>query len=107
MKNLVYSGDQSSIQLTAPADVDGGELVAIGNRVFAAVADVKNGETGAFLKAGVINYAAASEAVAIGDVLYFNNSSNILQKTASTFKKAGTSLTAKNGAGNLDLDLHP
>lgn len=103
MKNSVSMGNV--ITITAAADIASGAMVLIGTRVGVAVADIKNGATGAAQMVGEFTVAKLStDVVAQGALLYWDNTNKRLTTTAGGNTLAGFA-TAAAGAGVATVNI--
>jgi predicted RecA/RadA family phage recombinase len=88
MKNFIAEG--CSIEYTAGADIDSGDVVALGMGVGVAAGDIANGEKGTVHVRGVFELAKATgTAWTEGDKLYWDAGASKFTKTATGNKPAG------------------
>lgn len=88
MKNYIQDG--STIEITAGADIDAGEMVLVGSRVGVSVNDIANGAVGVLAMEGVYEVLKeGSDTPAQGGILYFNATNKSATTTASTNKTIG------------------
>ena len=93
MKNFVQKGD--AIVFTAAANVASGDLVAVGDLVGVAVADVLNGQQGVMYIEGVYEVPKlAADNMTHGSLLYFDVSEGELTLTSTDNVKAGYAFEA-------------
>lgn len=85
-----YVYDGRVIDYTAGSAISSGDVVVLGEVVSVALGDIANGDTGSVAVEGVFELdCLGTDVVAIGDVLYWDDTNNRLTKTASTHKCAG------------------
>lgn len=106
MKNYVQKGE--NLTLPAPADVASGELVVI-NSIFGIAAQAA--ATGAdvdLATSGVFTLAKVSAlAIAIGDKVYFDAATKLVNKTSSGNTYVGVAVTAAaNPSGFVNVRLN-
>lgn len=106
MKNFVQNGDR--IQFVAGAATASGAGVKIGVRVGVAVGDVANGATGVAAMEGVFTLPKLStDVVAIGVLLYWDDTNKRLTVTASGNTQAGYAQSAAGGTvSTVDIMLN-
>ena len=106
MKKFLQPGD--ILDVVAPYTTVAGQGVLVGTLLFGvAVNDIANGATGQVVTRGVVTIGkTASLAVAIGDALYWNNSTRLVNKTSSGQKEVGIAVSAcGSGAGEVLIDI--
>lgn len=95
------------VQMTLATDVNVGDIVPLGSdRVAVAATTALAGEENVYYVGGVVVEAAAGEAVAIGDVLYWDAANKALTKTATDNTRAGYAVSATSGAGAVQFVLN-
>ncbi|MEE4331733.1 MAG: DUF2190 family protein [Wenzhouxiangella sp.] len=101
MKNYVQPGN--TITLTAPYDVASGDGLLVGAVFGIAAGNAANGETVEATLVGIFDLTkAASQAWAIGDKIYWDNTAKVATKTASGNTAIGVAVDAvAGGAGDL------
>ena len=106
MKNFVQEGDR--IQFTAGADLASGAGVKIGVRFGVCVAAVLSGALGIAAMEGVFTIPKLStDVVAIGVLLYWDDTNKRLTTTASGNTQAGYAFAAAgNGATTVDICIN-
>ncbi len=88
------------------SDVSVNSMVDLTSRVGVAMSDIANGDTGAVKLVGVFEETAATaDAIAVGDLLYWDGSA--LTKTATDNTPAGMAVSAKTAAvaGSVDVRI--
>lgn len=70
MKNKIKDG--KTINYTASADIESGDLVVVGVRVGVAVTDIANGESGVLEMEGVFELPKATGAISQGALVYWD-----------------------------------
>jgi len=96
MKTLIQKGD--TIDFTAGADIESGDLVLNGSVVGVAITDAANGAAAIASVSGVHEVSKDADEVAIGVPLYYNASSGKLTTTADSNKLAGYAWAAAGSA---------
>ncbi len=107
MKNQVQDGDV--ITVTAPYAVTSGQGVKVGAALFGiASGDAANGATLELQMEGVFDVTALStDVVAVGDVLYWDDTNRRLTTTSSSHMTAGVAVAAKaSGVAVARIMLH-
>lgn len=90
-KNIDYKNTGSDV-------IEAGEIVVIGSRIGVTGGDIFEGETGAVVTEGVWELPKAStEAISIGDELYFDAEAKTVTKTASKTVDSATVANPKAG----------
>lgn len=93
MRNFVQRGD--TLDITAAAAVTSGAVVVAGSIIGVSNTDAAIGETFALDVVGVFNLPKVSAlAIAVGDVLYYDAGTKLVNKTASGNTKIGVAVTA-------------
>lgn len=98
MKNYVQKGE--TLTLAAPDDVTSGQIVAVGNLIGVAAGDAASGDDMDLVTLGVFTLPKTStDAVAVGDVLYFDAANGVvaLDDDSGANARIGLAVTA---AGN-------
>lgn len=104
MKNEKYS-EGAVINHTAAADISTGNVVALGNRIAVAIADIKSGDNGALRHQGVFTLAKKStDDISEGDPLFWDEDEAELTLTAAGNIPAGFA-TADFGNGATEADV--
>lgn len=97
--NYLFTGDVLDYTNGGGATIASGAPVLVGNRLGIALVNIPAGGTGSVRMRGVFTVAKLStDAVAQGDLLYWDATNSRLTTTASTHKLAGFSAAAA-GAG--------
>lgn len=106
MKNHVQAG--INLTLPAPADVVSGELVVIGSIFGVAAGDALSGADVDVVTQGVFELPKVSAlAIAIGDVVYYDSATKLVNKTSSGNTKIGVAVTAAtNPSGAVNVRLN-
>ncbi len=101
-KEAVEIQNGVTIDYDLTADVSVGDVVPLGTGMIG-VATV-SGLAGETIAVGVENVyeiaAAAADAIAVGDLLYFDATNRVLTKTASGNVRAGRAVSAKAGSAS-------
>ncbi|OCC06377.1 hypothetical protein BA190_03875 [Labrys sp. WJW] len=107
MKNFVQRGE--TITIPATADYASGDVVIAGALVGVAGGDAATGDDVDVSLTGVFNLPKVSAlAIAIGDTLYFDAATKLVNKTASGNTKIGVAVTAAaNPSAAVDVRLVP
>jgi predicted RecA/RadA family phage recombinase len=95
MKNYVQKGE--TLTLTAPYAVSSGGGALVGSIFGVAATDVASGEEGEFQVAGVFDLtreAGASTGWSQGALIYWNNTTKVITKTATSNKLIGVAVRA-------------
>lgn len=93
MKNFVQRGD--TLTLTAPAEINSGDVVAVGAIIGVANGDAENGAPVDVDTVGVFRLPKVSAlAIAAGDVVYFDAATKLVNKTAGGNTKLGVAVAA-------------
>ena len=94
MKNFVQEGD--TLTLTPAADVAGGVGYLFGTALFGVAAGtVTSGTPGEFLTEGVVTIGKTSaRAISVGDVLYWDATNTVVNKTTSGQRAVGIAVEA-------------
>ena len=106
MKTFVQPG--RVITLTAPYAVSSGGGALLGSLFGIAASDVASGAVGEFLMEGVVTIAKTSAlAIAIGDLLYWDDTAKVVNKTSSGNTKVGVAVTAAaNPSATVQIRLN-
>ena len=106
MKNYVKSDEH--ITLTVSRALSSGDAYLVGNLFGVAQIDIANGATGSFVLAGTFTLPKLStDVVAIGDVLYWDDTNHRLTKTSTSNTKVGVAASAAgNGVTTVDCIIH-
>lgn len=93
MKNFVQRGE--NLTIPAPADVKSGEVVIAGAIVEIAAGDAVSGADVDVVTEGVFTLPKVSAlAIALGDVVYFDAATDLVNKTSSGNTKLGHAVAA-------------
>lgn len=94
MQNYVQPGNY--IELTAPYAVSSGGGALVGSIFGVAAATYTNGQTGCpFMVVGVFTLPKTSAlAISVGDLLYWDDTNKVVNKTASAQKLIGVAVSA-------------
>lgn len=93
MRNFVQPGE--NLTIPAPADVKSGDVVIAGSIVGVAAGDALTGADVDVCTIGVYSLAKVSAlAIALGDVLYFDAATKLVNKTSSGNTKIGHAVAA-------------
>lgn len=99
MKNYVQPGN--TITLTAPYDVASGDGLLVGAMFGVAAGDAASGETVEAALVGIFDLTkAASQAWAVGDKVYWDNTAKVATKTASGNTAIGVAVDAVGGGAS-------
>lgn len=106
MKNHVQPGN--NLTLPAPADVLSGELVVIGSIFGVAAGDALSGEPVDLVTGEVFELPKVSAlAISIGDKVYYDSGTKLINKTASGNTYVGVAATAAaNPSGTVNVRLN-
>lgn len=106
MKNHVQPGN--NLTLPAPADVLSGELVVIGSIFGVAAGDALSGEPVDLVTGEVFDLPKVSAlAIAVGDKVYFDSATKLVNKTSSGNTLVGVAVTAAaNPSGFVNVRLN-
>lgn len=106
MKNYVQKGE--NLTLPAPADVLSGEGVVIGSIFGVAAGDALSGADVDLVTEGVFELPKVSAlAIAVGDKIYFDSATKLVNKTASGNTYVGVAVTAAaNPSGFVNVRLN-
>lgn len=97
MHNYVQEG--KNLTLTAPYAVDSGDGAQVGNYLFGvACGKYESGATGVFTTEGVFTLPKDGSAFIPGDLVAWNNSSKVVQESASGGMVIGVAVSTANGA---------
>jgi predicted RecA/RadA family phage recombinase len=108
MKTYVQPG--KTITHTVGADITAGTGLLIGAALFGvATADAKNGEECEFLTEGVVEIGKTSAlAITKGDVLYWDATNKVVNKTAASQALVGVAVeAAANPSATVKMKLRP
>lgn len=104
MKSYLRPGDV--FMVTAGADIPAGQGVVSGRRFGVAITAIANGASGACQRTGVVNLAKTSaNTFAVGDPVYWNDTTKAVTSTASGNRNIGTAEVAA-GSGVLWLEVY-
>lgn len=105
MKNFVQPG--VNLTIPAPADVASGDVVIVGSILGIAAETVLSGGDVDVVTEGVFTLPKVSAlAISIGDVLYFDAATKLVNKTSSGNMKIGIAVTAAaNPSGFVNVKL--
>lgn len=105
MKNFVQRGDTLSIP--APADVNSGDIVISGSIIGVAAGDALTGETVDVATSGVFDLPKVSAlAISVGDIVYYDTATDLVNKTSSGNTKVGVAVTAAaNPSASVNVRL--
>ena len=93
MKNFIQPGE--NLTIPAPYDVGPGDVVAVGGSVGISVGTALSGEPADVCTIGVYSLAKVSAlTINVGDLLYFDSATKLVNKTASGNTKLGHAVTA-------------
>ena len=106
MKNFVHIGD--NVTIPAPATVTSGELVIVGSLFGVASTDALSGALVTLSTTGVFEMAkVGTDDMSIGDVVYYDESSDLVTTTAGGNTKIGVAVEdAGNGVGTVRVRLN-
>lgn len=106
MKNYVQKGE--NITVPAPADTLSGAPVLVGSLFGIAAADAKTGSDLDLVTVGVFTLPkVAALAIAIGEKLYFDAATGLVNKTSAGNALVGVAVTAAaNPSGNVNVRLN-
>jgi len=106
MKNYMARGDV--LDLTAPAAVLSGAGALVGSIFGVAVIDIANGVIGPFQVCGIVNLPKTSAlAIAVGDLVYWDNTAKEVNKTSSGNKLIGVATSVgANPSATVDVRLN-
>ena len=104
-KNYVQKGE--NLTLAAPADVLSGAGVVIGSIFGIALGSALSGASVDLATTGVFTMAKVSAlAIAVGDIVYFDNATKLVNKTSSGNTRIGLAVTAAaNPSGTVQVRL--
>lgn len=104
-KQATYVMGDDRIDFTATADIKVGDVVPLGTAMVGiALTDIATGSTGVLKTEGCWNVAAKTgESFAIGDVVYLDDVTNALTKTATSNARAGIAIAVKATAETVAL----
>ncbi|MDI6025242.1 DUF2190 family protein [Corticibacterium sp. UT-5YL-CI-8] len=107
MKNFVQKGE--NLTVPAPADVLSGAGVVLGSIFGIAAGDATSGSPVDLVTEGVFELPKVSAlAIAIGDVVYFDNATKLVNKTASGNSKIGVAVAVSaNPSASAKVKLVP
>lgn len=93
MRNFVQRGD--TLDITAAAEVTSGSVVVIGSIIGVSNVDAEIGDTFALDVVGVFDLPKVSAlAINVGDTLYYDAATKLVNKTAGGNTKIGVAVTA-------------
>ena len=98
VKQAVRIQDGEVINITAATDLQGGEVIAFGDRSGVVMADAKIGDLVGLQLDGVFRVSAASgDTVALGDTLYWDSSNAVAttDSNSNTNKRLGYACSEK------------
>ena len=106
MKNAVQRGE--NLTIPSPAVVSSGDLVVVGALYGVAAGDAETGTDLDLVTVGVFDLPKVSAlAIAIGDKVYFDASTKLVNKTASGNTYIGVAVTAAtNPSGAVNVRLN-
>ena len=106
MKNYVQKGE--NITVTAAAAASSGDIVKIGSLIGIAAGDAANGDDLDLVTTGVFELPKVStDALAVGDTVYFKSADGNVTSTASGNTKMGVAVTAAgNPSGTVNVRLN-
>lgn len=106
MKNFIQAGDVVSV--TAPAAVTSGSLVKVGALFGIAVTDAAPGAAVELVIEGVYTLPkVTTDAIAIGDKVYWDDTAKLVTKTATNNVLIGVSLSAAtNPSASVNVRLN-
>ena len=104
-KNYVQKGE--NLTLAAPADVLSGAGVVVGSIFGIAMGNALSGASVDLATTGVFTMAKVSAlAIAVGDIVYFDNATKLVNKTAAGNTRIGLAVTAAaNPSGTVQVRL--
>lgn len=105
MKNYVQRGDTLSIP--ALADIASGAVVISGSIIGIASGDAVSGATVDVATSGVFNLPKVSAlAISVGDIVYYDAATGLVNKTSSANTKVGVAVTAAaNPSASVNVRL--
>ena len=106
MKTYIQPG--RVLTLTAPYAVASGAGALVGSIFGVATDAVANGATGEFLTEGVVTIAKTSAlAIAVGDILYWDDTNKVVNKTSASNTKVGVAVSAAaNPSATVQMKLN-
>lgn len=106
MTNYIKSGDV--ITLTAPYTVTSGSGALVGSIFGVAAGDITSGSAGEFVTEGVVTLAKTSAlAISVGDLLYWDDTNKVVNKTSSAQKLVGVATSAAaNPSATVNVRLN-
>jgi len=107
MTNFIQKGD--TLTLTAPYAVSSGGGALIGSIFGVACQDVANAASGEFfVGSGVVTLGKTSAlAIAVGDLLYWDDTNKVVNKTSSAQKLVGVAVSAAaNPSATVNVRLN-
>jgi predicted RecA/RadA family phage recombinase len=96
--NAVFVHEGAQIDYTPTADVAAGEVVVQGDLVGVATQPIKANERGALAVEGVFDFAKASGALAVGAIVYWDNTNKVATATSTGNKQIGKVVRAAASA---------
>ena len=104
-KNYVQKGE--NLTLAAPADVLSGAGVVVGSIFGIAMGNALSGASVDLATTGVFTMAKVSAlAIAVGDIVYFDNATKLVNKTSAGNTRIGLAVTAAaNPSGTVQVRL--
>lgn len=105
MKNFIQRGETLSIP--APADVLAGAVVISGSIVGVSAGNAATGETVDVATSGVFQLPKVSAlAISVGDIVYYDDGTELVNKTSSGNTKVGVAVTAApNPSASVNVRL--
>jgi predicted RecA/RadA family phage recombinase len=106
MKNYVQKGE--NITVTSATAASSGEIVKIGSMIGIAAGDAAIGDDLDLVTTGVFELPKVStDALAVGDTVYFKSADDAVTSTASGNTKMGVAVTAAgNPSGTVNVRLN-
>ena len=99
-----YVRDDDILELTAPYDCTSGQGALVGSIFGIALAAVKSSATGQFQVEGVWTLPKTTPlAINVGDLVYWDNTNKVVNKTSSAQKLVGAATSA---AGSSDTTVN-
>ena len=95
MAQAVFAHEGAAIDFTPGTDVSAGDVIVQGDLVGVARLDIKAGVLGTLAVTGVFDFAKATNvAYTVGQILYWDDTNNIVTTTATGNKLVGKAVRA-------------